>query len=278
MEECMLQLCTEGAKFDGEWKWQAAGMSYLLRTENNRLIAIDGGETEADARHLLEKARELTGEAVPTVALWIITHPHGDHYGAMWQLSRNERERAGIRVEAICYQQFDDAVLPRTGVSFRDDEARIRELAENFGAPILRPRTGDVWDYDGMKIRVLFTPEECYDRLTDPNELSLIFEVIGNKKKAMFTGDSYERGAKICAYRYWKDMKSDYCQLAHHGLNGGAVEFYACVDAPTVLIPISVAGDRDVATWKPGTCPRQFAERLAERVCKSYEGDVLFSL
>lgn len=277
-EECLVQLCTENAKFDGNWEWQAAGMAYILRTSMNRLIIIDGGENEADAVHIIEKAKELTGEETPTVALWIITHPHMDHYGALWMLSRNEHYRNQLRIESICYQQFAQAVLPLTGKSYHDGAERINETVQNLGVPIRRPHTDQTWDFDGMKIRFLFTPEDCYDKLGDVNELSLIFQVIGQKKTAMFTGDAYAYGAQRCAVRYRYTLRSDYCQLAHHGLNGGANAFYACVNAKTVLIPGCIAGERDVAAWKPGSCPRQYAERWAKEVYRSYQGDLVFPL
>lgn len=272
--ECLVQLCTEGAKFDGEWLWQAAGMSYILRTSANRLIIVDGGGVQADAVHLLECAKALTGEEVPTVALWIITHPHLDHYGALLELSKREDLRKQVRIEGICYQEFPEPVLPRSGVSYAFDADHMQEIFRNLSVPIVRPRTGDTPDFDGMKIHFLYTPEDNYDRLRDVNEMSLIFQVIGQRKTAMFTGDAYERTTEFCLKNHPFALRSDYCQLAHHGLNGGSNNFYAAVHAKTVLIPISAAGERDVATWDYGTVPRQFAERVAKNVYKAFEGDL----
>ena len=54
-KECLVQLCTSQSEFDGEWKWQAAGMSYLIRTKGNRFLVIDGGENQEDAMRLVKK-------------------------------------------------------------------------------------------------------------------------------------------------------------------------------------------------------------------------------
>lgn len=277
-ESCLVQLCTSHSEFDGEWKWQAAGMSYIIRTEKNRFLVVDGGEDQEDALRLVKKMQELSGEECPTVALWIITHPHLDHFGALVHLSDPQENPTRPKIEQLCYQLPDEPVLPRTGLRYEWEDSQIRLLTERLGAPVLVPHTNDVLSFDDITVRFLFTPEDCLDLIKDVNELSLIFQVKGKNKSVMFTGDAYERTTRPTAYRFWDELKSDYCQLAHHGLNGGSAEFYARVDAPNILIPISVAGDRDVATWTPGTCSRQFAERMAKTCHKAYEGDFTVSI
>ena len=277
-KECLVQLCTSQSEFDGEWKWQAAGMAYLIRTKENRFIVVDGGENQEDAMRLTKKMKELSGSDHPTVALWIVTHPHLDHFGALVHLSDPQENPDRPEIEQLCYQFPDEPVLPRTGQTYPWEDSQMRLLTERLGVPVLVPHTEDKLCIDGIKIRFLFTPEDCLDLIKDINELSLIFQVKGEHKSVMFTGDAYERTTRPTAFRFWDELKSDYCQLAHHGLNGGSAEFYARVDAPHVLIPISVAGDRDVATWIPGTCPRQFAERMAKTCHKAFEGDFMVSL
>ena len=274
MQECLVQLCTSKSKFDGEWKWQAAGMSYVIRTDGNRLIVIDGGETQEDAEHLIEVMKGLTNEDCPTIALWIITHPHLDHYAALDIISGTKFLLSQLRIQQLCYQMSETPILPATGTSYAYDYDVIQKITDNLNIPVVTPHTDDILCIDGLSIRFFFTPEDCLERLKDVNELSLIFQVKGKSKSIMFTGDAYERTTKLTAFRFWDDLKSDYCQLSHHGLNGGSTEFYARVDAKEVLIPISVAGDRDVATWNPGTCARQFAEKSAKKVYKAYEGDL----
>lgn len=278
MQEGFVQLCTSKAQFDGEWKWQAAGMAYIIRTEKNRLIVIDGGETQQDAEHLIEAMKSLTNEDCPTVALWIITHPHLDHYAALGIIAESRALLSQLKIQQLCYQMSEASILPATGVSYAYDHTAIQKITGNLNIPVITPHTGDILCIDGLSVRFFFTPEDCLERLKDVNELSLIFQVKGKSKSIMFTGDAYERTTKLTAFRFWDELKSDYCQLSHHGLNGGSAEFYAKVDAEEVLIPISVAGDRDVATWNPGTCARQFAEKSAKKVYKAYAGDLYFPL
>ena len=272
-KECLVQLCTSNSEYSGEWNWQAAGMSYAVRTADNRLIIVDGGETEADAAHLLRVMKELTSSNRPTVALWIITHPHLDHYGALYRLSKNPELLSDVEIQQLCYQLPEKPILPRNGVTYPKEDQDIRELTAILGVPVLVPHTGDRFSFGGTVVRFFFTPEDCMNRITDINELSLIFQICGKEKSVMFTGDAYERTTRLIAFRFWDDLKSDFCQLAHHGLNGGSAEFYIRVNAPCVLIPISISGDRAVAGWIPGTCPRQFAEKTASSCHKAFEGD-----
>ena len=278
MQELLMQLCTEKSKFDGEWKWQAAGMSYLVKTKENRFIMIDGGETEEDTIHLINVMRQISGEEHPTVALWIITHPHLDHYGALKILSEHPEYAKEISICQLCYQLPNDAILPASGVTYPNEHADIQSISKYINVPVTTPHTNDILKIDGLSIRFFFTPEDCLERLRDVNELSLMFQITGENKSVMFTGDAYERTTRLVAFRFWDELQSDYCQLSHHGLNGGSAEFYARVNATDVLIPSSVAGERDLLTWKPGACARQFAARLATNIYRAYEGDITLPL
>ena len=251
-------------------------MSYLIRTRENRLIAIDGG-WEEDAPRMIEKMKEVTGEETPTVALWILTHPHPDHFGVWKHLSKDKELCQQVKVERIAYQQPVEPI-PKTGFSNGNVQPLYDRVANAFGAEISIPHTGEVWDIDGVKLRFFFTPED-FDRLKDGNEYSLIFRVQGTHSSVMFTGDTYPRIAARVALKFWNELKSDVCQLAHHGLNGADAGFYARVDAKTALVPISVSGDRAIMQdYVAGIQPCMYAIRNAEQVIKAYEGDVAIEL
>ena len=271
--ELLVQLCTDDDTFDGEYKWDKGGMAYILRTRGNRLVIIDGGRCIEDSLHLIKKAKELTDEERPTVALWIITHPHVDHYNALLFISRDVELKNALNVERLCFQ-LPESPIPATGMKWSGVRKEVLEIAENLKdcAEIVTPHTGNVWEIDGMTVRFFFTPED-FDALKDSNEFSLIFQVQGTEKTVMFTGDAYPRTAARVALRFWDELKSDVCQLAHHGLNGADASFYARVDAKTVLIPICKAGDDAMNRPIAGILPRFYAERNAERVIKAYEGD-----
>ena len=63
-------------------------------------------------------------------------------------------------------------------------------------------------------------------------------------------------------------------------VNTGNLEFYKKVDAKTVLIPISAAGDRTMRSDMYGDAPavNRYAEDNADAVYKAFEGTVEIEL
>jgi beta-lactamase superfamily II metal-dependent hydrolase len=247
------------------------GMSYVIRLSDGRFVIIDGGYDEYEeaerlydilmAQNMLEKI---------TVAAWIITHPHGDHYFALRELAKTP---ACISVKTLMYHfpaEFRDRKGNGCPAAIRDMES----IAAALGAEIRLPQVDEHIDVDGMDIHVLYTPTDC-SILNNPNQLSLIFTVQGPQKKLMVTGDAYSRNMQIAVWRYDKALKADILQLPHHGLcDTGNMDFYKRVDAETVLVPISRAGDRTMASDMYGDAPKinRFAQENAKTVLKAFEG------
>ena len=60
-------------------------MSYLAKSSDGKIIMIDGGfdgDGIDDTKHLYNLLQENGGK----VDCWIITHPHSDHYMALYKL------------------------------------------------------------------------------------------------------------------------------------------------------------------------------------------------
>ena len=271
----LIQYCTHASHYDGAFDskvgWAAAGMGYLIVTDGGKLIAIDGGFAE-DADDFLALMTKYTGDAVPTVDLWIITHPHGDHYCALKKLAETPER---VRIKTIMYH-FPEQFRDRNGNGCMGAIRDLEIIVAAFGADAKLPQVDEHIDVDGLDLHVLYTPTDC-SILNNPNQLSLIFTVQGPEKKLMITGDAYYRNMQIVVWRYDKLLKCDILQLPHHGLcDTGNMDFYKRVDAKTVLIPISVAGDRTMCSDMYGDSPKvnRFAEDNAETVYKAFEGTV----
>ena len=71
--------------------WQLAsqadkiGNSYVMRTDKGRVVVIDGGYAE-EAPYLRGFIAALGGK----VDMWIITHPHPDHSGALTEILKKD--------------------------------------------------------------------------------------------------------------------------------------------------------------------------------------------
>ena len=275
----LIQYCTNASLFDGEWKWQAAGMGYIIETDYRHYIVVDGGLERIDAENLISMLTELSGNH-PTVDLWIITHPHLDHYGAL-KFIINEKELCEkIKIKKIC-KSFPDEFSWGGGKTLSDIKIISEMCASLDNCEIITPECDDEINIDGTVIRFFFTYKDA-SILSDPNELSLVFSVKGSKKSVMFTGDAYENGLLV-VYRKHRDdlspLKCDYIQLAHHGLNGGYTYFYKAVGASVALVPISVSGDKAMRVPEELRGHHNlYAQSLASSVIKAFTGTITLEL
>ena len=264
----LIQLCTEASRKDEPFtkgSWPAAGMGYVFVTDGGRLLVIDGGETERDAETLVSLLEEKS-DGHPTVDLWINSHAHGDHYGALEIVAKTPALRERLTVSKIC-------ACTDIPVSFpENDQARIAAIPGLLGCTQVTPHAGDVLTVDNLEIRMLYTWENDpkLADVTSFNRLSLIFTVTGPAHRMMVIGDSTSTGPSVVRDRTDPTLlKSDFLQLAHHGLDGGNIGFYRLVDPITVLIPCSLGGAKFIKAPETG-CNynnRYIQERALNVIC-----------
>lgn len=211
----------------------ASGMGYALRLADGRLLVIDGGydargEMGSDHDGFVAFLKRIAGTDTPRVALWIITHPHNDHYGVYEELTPAD----GICVEATM------ATLPAFPQGDADEMLR---LIPGFGKNNIPAHSGDRYDFGEVSLEILATPEDlallCPPPVPkDSNTLSLIFRIIYRGQRILFTGDAYPAMMRCAAVNADGDLSADICQIAHHGRGvPGEEEFYLAV-APRVAL------------------------------------------
>lgn len=232
MRAKLIQYATVASGDRGEFRWLPVGMGYILVDDGGRCIAIDGGNPE-DAEGFVRLIEEHSPTS--TVDLWILTHPHPDHYGALAAAAAAPELRSRIIIGRLALS----IPAPDSDYASRREEygrayRRIQTLCEQLGCEVITPRTGDTLRVGDMNINILFTQAELPEA-TDPNELSLIFNISAGGARVLFTGDTYRRSADLCAERQGAALKCDICQLAHHALNGGSESLYALA-APRICL------------------------------------------
>lgn len=271
----LIQYCTKASEFDGEFKWQAAGMGYVLVSDSGGLMVIDGGHGE-DAEGILALL-EANSVGKPQVDLWIITHPHGDHYYALEKISRTTQLSERVNIHRLCYAVPEKFTWMWRGelMDGQRDLDRLNAIGPALGAEVICPKTGNVLNIGGFTLDFLFTWQDTAE-WSSPNALSMIFTVTCGNRRAMFVGDTDERIPGELVNRLGTDsprLKCDILQLAHHGLDGGTDEFYAAVDADIVLIPISFAGAKDMRLPDRSFCRHnRFAAEQAMTVIRACTG------
>ncbi len=274
----LIQYRTNASLYDGAFDsvvgWQAAGMGYIV-TSTDGLLVIDGGHAQ-DAENLVELL-EQSSEGKPRIKKWIITHPHGDHYGALHAIAKSNSLASKISVEELIFH-FPADFLSNEGTHIcANASAHMAEIASALNAQVHTPKYSEKQTLGELEIHFIYTPDDCsiFKGQQNANVCSLIFTVKGKEKKAMFTGDAFRRSLQMCVWRFGKQLACDVLQMPHHGLcDTGLVDFYKAVNADTLLVPISVAGHRTMHSDMYGNDPAAnlWAEQNAKEIRNAFEG------
>lgn len=264
----IIQICTNASREDGDFskEWPAAGMGYVIVSDNGKLIVVDGGECRNDAAHILGILSSLSNDSVPTVSLWIITHTHLDHFGALTFFSSGAGFADTIKIEKICACTN----IP-LGFGYAEQKLLARTL-ESLDSSVFEPRTQERIMIDGLDIQFLFTWRDHRDinNATSFNELSLVFMISSKNRKMLFTGDSTRVVfLKILESFPHDAIKCDFLQLAHHGLDGGDIEFYKLAAPTVVFVPCSLGGIKFIKSSNGdfNKCSRYARENAQSVIC-----------
>ena len=272
--------------FDSKSGWAAAGMGDVIVTDNKKLIVIDGG-MPGNSEELLDLLQAYSSEPVITVDLWIITHPHLDHYGVIQEISQTEALNSRINIKKIIYW-FPEDFCDRNGNSncLAKENADMIEICRLTGAEKHKPFRDETITVDGVDIEFLYVPDDCSILNTaggNSNLCSLIFMVNGNSQKVLVTGDAFGRSMQITAWRYAGRLKCDILQMPHHALcDAFCVDFYRYADPQTILMPTSAAGYRSMHSklydTQAGCIANLCVEAKAQKTYKAFDGTVELSI
>ncbi len=241
---------------NGDYKGN--GLSVLIRLTDGRFIVVDGGHgMDSVANELVKELREQSKAYAKTdkeitIAAWIVTHAHGDHYGAL--LSKTDFFK-GFTVERILFNYLSENERNRCRIVHVDawesnDGANgyvnTVGVAKKLGAQMQSLHVGQVWHIADLEMEVLYTIESyAPDAANAMNTTSNVIRMqFGGENGTVYmsTGDATGHGMEICTKMYGEYLKSDIVQVCHHGYttwgnNNGMIRAYEKINAPTVLWP-----------------------------------------
>lgn len=205
------------------------GNSYVFQTKEGKVIVMDGGFKE-EANTL----RGFIGALGNEVEAWFISHPHDDHMGALNEILRNRQE---LKIKRIYHSRLCDAVIdaePGSAALCREFYKKLDELKDIEVIDMQKP--GEVFEFDGMKVKVLGVANEYTNN--PYNNSSTILRVWDRKKSIVFLGDAgVECGDKVLNGPFRNDLDCEYLQMAHHGQQGCSEDFYRSVKFRVCLWP-----------------------------------------
>ncbi|MBR6808505.1 MAG: MBL fold metallo-hydrolase [Clostridia bacterium] len=268
----LIQYSTIASKYDGPFggdhPWISSGMGYIITTDSGETIAIDGGHPD-DAEGFLNLIKEHSPTSI--VDLWIITHPHIDHYSAFHEIATKYYE--AVNIKKVCYL-FPPEFVDGAGSGITDVIEKMDEAISVSGITYVEPREDEILNVGSAEIKFYFTPAD-FSFVYGKNPLSLIFSVTVGKTKTIFTGDTGTDIMDRVLEKYADELKCDVLQLPHHGLcDTGHSVFYKIAAPETVLIPTSKAGyfAMDREEYASAAAKTRNVEKAARRVYRSFEG------
>ena len=218
------------------WQLEAFGqyiqMGYVIRTDDNKIIIVDGGSKNA-IPHLTNFIFQLGG----TVDYWIITHAHTDHVDTFKEILRNNK----IEITNILHSQLDANWVHKNEPFFYHDYLIYLKYINNFKGNVMDLKIGDKVELgNGVTMSVLGAKnEEIISNAI--NNSSLVFKIESKSKSVLFLGDlGPEGGDKLLNNNDSSHLRSDYVQMAHHGSNGVNKNVYETINPETALWPTPI--------------------------------------
>ncbi|MFA7492379.1 MAG: family 20 glycosylhydrolase [Proteiniphilum sp.] len=205
------------------------GNSYVIRTDNHKVIVIDGGVKEEE-----NYLRGFLGALGNVVDCWFVTHPHADHIGALTKILEAPK---GIGIREICQSTFSDNLLNSEPGS-KEDAVKYYETAKKSGIKSTELAPGMVFTFGNTTFKILGIKNEELAGTNPYNNSSVVIRVSDPLKSVLFLADTgKEAGDKLLNGPFKEELDCDYIQMSHHGQQGVSMDFYRTVRFRACLWP-----------------------------------------
>lgn len=154
------------------------------------------------------------------------SHPHSDHVGAPIEIIKDPQ---GITVDRFYASNLTVSEIQKYEPSEAHTQAEVNDAIKQANQRMIELPIGAKLIIDGVHFDVLGikNPEIHANYI---NNSSVVLRVWDSGKSVIFLGDlGPEGGRKLMAGSYGKKLKSDYCQMAHHGQSGVRWEVYEAI-------------------------------------------------
>lgn len=204
-------------------------MGYILRSDKNKIIVVDGGGKIAAP--ILESYLSQLGGKVDT---WILTHPHADHITAFLEIM----DKGSIKVGQVLHVNLPDEWVLNNEPDGIKLNRRLGQAISKSKVPETQVAKGDYFALaEGVEMNVFgaFNEEITSNAI---NNSSMVFQIKSKSKSVLFLGDLGPEGGRSLLKKYAPiQIQSDYVQMSHHGQAGVDRDFYTAVNAKYALWP-----------------------------------------
>ena len=218
------------------------GMCYVIRLKDGSFIVYDGSYSD-QARKLTKLLKENCPEGeTPLNRAWILTHSHKDHYPTFQVIST--RLDDSVKIEYIIYSPLNDKSFTLDDEQgYYSSEQFLSDVSNLDGAQLVYAHTGMEFTFCNLKLEVLMTPETLFKGSTsfgNFNDTSVVTRLYDESYSALFLGDIALLGADRMASLYGDYLKSNVCQVSHHGVEDVPLSLYETVQASILYYPCNI--------------------------------------
>jgi len=221
------------------------GMAYIVQLTDGSYIIYDGGPNNKNnhASKMIEYLKKNhSGSGKPLVRAWVLTHSHNDHYPTFQYFARNIADQITLEYVAVAPLHKNSYNFD-SNTGYLSSESFATDVASFNGAKTLVLYTGMDLNFCNLKLEVLYSPYDLYKTDSkgggDFNNTSVVTRLYDDNYSAMFTGDVGDDGAYWLLSVFGSYLKSDMCQVSHHGVEDVPLYYYQIVQAPILFYPCS---------------------------------------
>ena len=262
------------------------GASFVIELKNGHFVIQDGGQ-DVDAPYLLDYLEQLTpGDEKPVVEGWFISHPHGDHYGALHKIANTPTYKNRIYVNEVYFHRPPDAFMVDPDPEIHLDPM-FSDMVEDLhylltaegGEPAkgYRPQIGQRYYFCDIYIDVVMTTEQLLveqKRGHDVNDTSTWLMTHVEGQRILIGGDAGYTSTSALVNLYSPEyLDVDIFAVLHHGIN--VYDYFTdYINFDTALYPIFRKGSA-YSLKASGTLGTRFArveenERLVAKAKDVY--------
>ena len=248
----------------GSW-----GLAYIITLEDGSFIIFDGGGqgsmdmakkiwTTLNARYEMifgEKPQDKDGKRIH-IAAWVITHSHGDHYGAPTSFWATYSSNKTWEMDYLIGNYPSASAVNYVANSDILRMADIADYCQSNGFEFLKVHAGQKYYFANLEIEVLTTYEDLAPaRIKNQNDTSTVLRFtsqattdgktpVGAPNTSIWLGDANNQQSRHLCAMYGDYLKSDMVQVGHHGNIGCETDLYDSIKAEVVWFPNSLGSFR----------------------------------
>ncbi len=234
--------------------------SYLIKTPNDKVIVVDGGNVrymkDAYLPFAVRAVLGLKENDYFEIEAMLFSHAHDDHYGEFIMMMREYDEKSNYKVNNF-YFDFPD--FEKGNYPFHDvDDSSMQELKDSFqkyarvngiksenyyeelNGRVINSKSvqkGLTITIDGVDLEIMQTWSGNDDQVNGNSLVVRVSESGKGGRTCLLLNDLSQKSAIRLVQKYGEKIKSDIVQLAHHGQGGCEKDVYDMIDAKLRLWP-----------------------------------------